>query len=146
MKKCLFFVAQLCKVVGVDHLKNGFSKIKTEPVKNGVFFFKDGKYFDIDTNIAYKSDVYVDTKFFINTSSIIAWQDYLKQHRIDFDAKKLNKNYVKTLYKRIIDSKKKHWWCFFIVMLGLLLLYVLCHLLYMLYLLYLWHYIYIIRI
>ena len=106
LKRDLFFVAELCRVVGVEHLDNGFSKIQTKPVKNTVFLFKDGKYFDIDTNIAYKSDVYADTKYFVKTSSIIPWQDYLKRHKINYDESKVNKNYVKSLYKKINDSKK----------------------------------------
>ena len=106
MKKDIFFVGELCRVVNVKKLNNGFSEIYTEPIKNGVFFFKDDKYIDIDTNISYTSDVYADTKYFIKTSSLIPWIDYLKQHKINYDNSNMGKQHVKYLYKKINDNKR----------------------------------------
>lgn len=106
MKKDLFFVGQLCKVIKVENLSNGFSKIHTKPVKNSVFFFKDNKYIDIDTNIVYTSDVDVNTDFFVKTSSLIPWKDYLKQHKINYDNSTMGKQNIKFLYKKINDNKR----------------------------------------
>ena len=104
-KKDLFFITDLCQITKITNLSstNGKTKYSYKPIKKVITYYKNKKYFDIETNQNYKITYQKIGDIFIK-EPITPFSVYLKTNRIKYNNNEIrSKKKVKELYN---ENKK----------------------------------------
>lgn len=103
-KKDIFYIADLCIITDIKEINNQNNNLYTryyyDFIDKKIVYSKGKNYIDIETNQKYTTKYNNIGDEFIKIGSIIAFSDFLKSNRIQYNKNDIkNKKKVKELYK-----------------------------------------------
>ena len=94
-----FIIADLCIVTELNHMNDyKITSCHYQPIESKVFYHKNNKYTDIDTNIVYTTSYEKIGDKFIDIGSIIPFNIFLKERKIQLKNKTLTRTKAKNIY------------------------------------------------